>query len=177
MKILYTTILIVLTMFNTTTNKIEIDYGQYVDSQSIVEFVVEKPKDYITIVHEPCSLTSTFKSYMDYRTITNKSSAQYKLQQDAYTQDGYRMVDDRVMIAIANFKVGDKLDIHLSSGEILKTIVGDIKGNTSCAHPDGSIVEFIVDTNDIPKEVKLMGSFNVVHKGTVNKIEEIKGVS
>ena len=125
-----------------------------------------------TINHNVCS-TSTFKSYMDFRAITDTSSKQYTLQTKAYTSNGYRMVDDRVMIAIANFKVGTKLDIELSSGEKIKTIVGDVKANTACQHPDTSMIEFIVDTKTMDSKVKYMGNFNIVHNGSVVKLTEI----
>lgn len=122
---------------------------------------------------EPCSTTSTFKSYMDYRTITNKASRQYKLQQTAYTEGGYRKVDGRKMIAIANFEVGDELDIELSSGEIMETVVGDLKANTSCTHPDSSLIEMIVDTNTMDPYVKKLGNYNKIHNGTIVEIAKI----
>lgn len=125
-----------------------------------------------TINHNVCS-TSTFKSYMDFRAITDTSSKQYALQTKAHTSNGYRIVDDRIMIAIANFKVGTKLDIELASGEKIETIVGDVKANTSCEHPDSSMIEFIVDTRTMDPEVKYMGNFNIVHSGSVIKLTEI----
>lgn len=132
------------------------------------------PLPKIEAVYEPCSVTSYFKSYMDYRAITSPSSAQYKLQKIAYTEDGYRKVEDRMMVAMANFTVGDKLDIHLSSGEVLKVIVGDIKASTTCSHPDGSILEFIVDTKTMNRGVKISGNFNDIHEGTIKLIEKIR---
>lgn len=125
-------------------------------------------------VHKPCSETSYFKSYMDYRAITSPSSNQYKLQKIAYTEDGYRKVEDRLMVAMANFSVGDKLDIHLSSGELIKVIIGDIKASTACSHPDGSILEFIVDTKTMDKGVKISGNFNDIYEGTIKLIEKIR---
>lgn len=125
-------------------------------------------------VFTPCSTSSTFKSYMDYRAITNTSSQQYKLQQTALTKNGYRIFENRIMIAIAGFSVGDKLDLYLESGEVLETVVGDIKANTSCEHPDGSIVEFIVDTTTMPSRVKLLGNYNSIHVGSVLKIHKIQ---
>lgn len=132
------------------------------------------PLPKIEAVYQPCSVTSYFKSYMDYRMITSPSSKQYKLQQNAYTEDGYRKVDGRMMVAMANFSVGDKLDIHLSSGEVLQVIIGDIKASTTCAHPDGSILEFIVDTRTMDKGVRVSGNFNDIYEGTIKLIEKIR---
>ena len=120
-----------------------------------------------------CSTTSTFKSYMDYRAITNTSSPQYNLQTQAYTDNGYRIVDGRILVAMADSYVGEYLDIELSSGEILQVIVGDIKAGTFCEHPDGSMIEFIVDTNTMNQFVKQMGNYDVVHQGTISKIYRI----
>lgn len=118
-----------------------------------------------------CSTTSTFKSYMDYRKITNRSSKQYALQQEAYTgKDGLRYVDDRIMVAMAGRSVGDILDITLEDGTVLEVIIGDIKGNTKCAHSDGSILEFIVDTRVMDPYVKKMGSYNSVYRGVIKNI-------
>lgn len=122
---------------------------------------------------KPCSTTSTFKSYMDYRMITNQSSRQYQLQKNAYTENGYRKLDGRKMIAIANFNVGDELDITLSSGEILETIVGDVKANTSCTHPDSSLIEMIVDTNTMDPLVKKLGNYDKLHTGSIVTIAKL----
>lgn len=77
------------------------------------------------------------------------------------------------MIAVANFNVGDKLNIEFTTGEILEAIVGDIKANTNCTHPDGSMIEFIVDSDTMDKRVKLLGSFHEVYPGGVVGIERL----
>ena len=47
---------------------------------------------------------NSFKAYMSYTAITNTSSPQYKLQQQAYTGNyGIRMVDDRYCIAVGSY--------------------------------------------------------------------------
>lgn len=106
------------------------------------------------------------KSYMDYRAITNKSSDQYQLQQQAVTDaDGIRTVHDRYLVAIGNYygcDVGQYIDVHLADDTVLYCMVGDIKRNidtneNNSIGNDGSAVEFIVDTKSLPSKVRQQG--------------------
>ena len=58
---------------------------------------------------------TSFKTYMDYRTITDKSSAQYMLQMEAYTDDmGLRKYGDHYIVAMGAYysdNVGDTFKI------------------------------------------------------------------
>ena len=104
---------------------------------------------------------------MDYRTITNKESKQYQLQLNSSTGDyGIRTYQDRYMIALAFLPVGTKVNLELSGGQIIHAIVGDIKADTDCLHPDGSMIEFIVDTKRLDTQTKIDGTFNELFKGT-----------
>lgn len=141
------------------------------NEKEIQEDIIEEEIIYTEL--EVCSTTSSFKSYMDYRAITNTNSEQYILQTLSYTDNGYRIYEGRYVVAMANKYVGQKLDIELSSGEILPVVIGDIKAGTSCSHQDGSIIEFIVDTNTMDPFVKQMGNYNVIHEGTVVSIYQI----
>lgn len=112
-----------------------------------------------------------FKTYMDYRAITNKRSVQYNLQQQAYTDDkGIRRIDDDVCVALGTGyakKCGERFEITLDSGNSFTAIVGDIKSD---AHTDpsnryvelweghGDMIEFIVDTRELDRNIKIMGS-------------------
>lgn len=123
---------------------------------------------------------STFKSYESYRAITNQSSPQYQLQQIAYTGDyGIRMVEDRYCVAMGSYwatEIGTKLDVYLESGELIKVILGDNKQDkhTSSNHRIGSgnrdVLEFIVDPDLIPEEVRNCGSFNCIFSGRVSAV-------
>ena len=116
-----------------------------------------------------CNTTSTFKSWMDYRKITRH--IQYDLQQRATTNsDGLRVYEGRIMVAMANYTAGTRLTLHLSSGVVLPVIIGDVKANTNCAHPDGSILEFIVDRDTLHHRSKLMGNVNELYAGTIERI-------
>ena len=136
------------------------------------QVVYEEPEPVISYTDvRACSTTSTFKSYMDYRKITNRSTRQYALQQEAYTgSDGLRYVDDRVMVAMAEQTVGTILDIKLSDGDVIRAIVGDIKANTRCAHPDGSILEFIVDTRIMDTNIKMTGNYDSLYNGPISTL-------
>ena len=98
-----------------------------------------------------------FKAWMSYTALTATNSVQYELQQMAYTNEyGLRCIDGRCLVAIGtyfNAPVGTYFDIVFSDGSILNCIVGDIKAdihtdeNNLASLNNGSIVEFIVDTN------------------------------
>ena len=75
------------------------------------------------------------------------------------------------MVAMAAYPVGTELDLYLSSGEILEVVIGDIKAGTSLQHPDGSVVEFIVDTGSMRSDVRRDGSFHNIHKGIIEKVK------
>lgn len=108
---------------------------------------------------------SPFKSYMDYRTITSTGSPQYRLQQQANSVNGFRMLGGRYMIALGSAfgKVGDHVTIVLESGVSIPCIIGDIKADhhtdsSNKVHlSDDSIIEFIVDTGSLSGKIKSTG--------------------
>lgn len=125
-----------------------------------------------------CAPGSTFKSWMDYRKITSKSSRQWKLQQEAYTDDqGFRRIGDYYMVAMARQygPVGEKYLITFSSGASILAIIGDIKGGTSCQHKDSSMVEFILEADLIAPVIRRSGNVNKVYEGTVISIHVVPG--
>lgn len=110
---------------------------------------------------------------MDFRTITDTSSKQYELQEKSVTNEkGFRTYQGRKLIAIANYEVGTYLDLKLDDDTVIKVIVGDIKANTSCLHGDGSLIEFIVDTNIMNSEWLALGDLSVAYKGNIKLIKE-----
>lgn len=129
---------------------------------------------------------NNFKSYMGYQSITCKASKQYKLQQKAKTgKYGIRTVKGRYLIAMGTYytkNVGDKFDIKLSDGTIIKCMIGDIKSDrhTDAKRQkqkyDGSIIEFITDPAKMPSNVKRAGSYTVCKKfsGSIKEIRKLK---
>lgn len=119
---------------------------------------------------------SQFKAYMPYQKITSKASKQYQLQQSATTdENGLRKYNGRYMVAVGSYfnaPVGTYLDVTLSTGTVLKCVVGDRKqdahtDNLNLQTPNGNIVEFIIDENTLNEEVK--------HRGDVSKLEGFDG--
>lgn len=107
-----------------------------------------------------------FKAYMSYKTITDKTSFQYKLQKEAYTdEEGFRKFDNRYCVAIGtafDVQVGQYFDAQLKDGTIIKCIVGDIKADcdtdkTNTFTSQGCCLEFIVETNTLNSTVKITG--------------------
>ena len=125
-----------------------------------------------------CSPTSTFKSWMDYRKITSQSSRQWKLQQVATTDEyGFRLIDEEYyMVAMAKQygPVGTKYLISFSGGQQMKAIIGDTKGAMECTHPDGSMIEMIVDSERMPSNVKRSGNYNSMIIGTITEIRKVE---
>jgi hypothetical protein len=142
----------------------------------------ELTKDSYVSLGIPTEASGEFKTYMDYKKITDQSSKQWYLQQLSYTsEDGFRMFNDCYLVAVGTYyskEIGKKLIITLESGKKIDVIVGDIKMDK---HTDkknqyvpinGNIVEFIVDTSVMNKKVQLLG--NVSCLGLEGKIKSIE---
>jgi hypothetical protein len=121
-----------------------------------------------------------FKSWMDYRTITDETSAQYTLQQDASTGlHGIRYYAGLPMIAIGTgwgASVGDYVIVQFEDRTPMGCIVGDIKSDvhTDSTHRwclvNGSVIEFIVDSDYISQTTKITGSFTNIYPSPVTNI-------
>ena len=157
---------------------------QNIDNVSSVETNVEystvTPSDYS---NRDVPSNNSIKSYMDYRCITLRSSKQYKLQHSlAYTGDhGLRMVNGRYCIAVGSYyttTIGQYIDVELSNGNVIHGILADCKSDahTDSTHrinPNGSVVEFVVDTRTLDSTAKRMGDISYVN-GWNSKIVNIK---
>lgn len=103
---------------------------------------------------------SSTRTHMSYTAVTSTSSMQYKILRSKrawnskYT--GLRMYDDRYCVAVGTKygRAGDKIDLVMEDGSVVKAIIGDIKSNkdTDETHmfqkDDGSIVELITDGSE-----------------------------
>lgn len=128
---------------------------------NINEFIMPPQTDnYLIIGHKG------IKTFMSYKAITDKTSYQYILQQDAYTDEmGFRKINNRYCVAIGTaFKVniGQQFDAELENGTIIECIVGDIKANndtdiTNTFTSQGCCLEFIVDTKKLDGTIKTLG--------------------
>ena len=117
-----------------------------------------------------------FKSFMDYRTITDKTSKQFDMQNnEAYTDvnTGLRMVNDRYCIAVGSFytkTIGKKIDVVLENGTIIPCIFAEAKSDehtdklTHRQNSNGSVIEFIVDTPLLDNRV--------IHTGNIESVDD-----
>ena len=125
-----------------------------------------------------------FKCYEDFRCITDTNSPQYALQQDAWTDMyGLRRVDGFYCIALGSAygtEIGEKYIITLSTGYEFLAILADQKADrdTVDGHTrdrNGAVIEFIVDSNHLPAEVKSSGSVSSI-PGFAGEVKEIRRV-
>lgn len=149
-----------------------------------------KSKNTITEYSIP-NYDTSFKTYMDYRCITDKTSAQYMLQMEAHTDDmGLRKYEDHYVVAMGTYysdNVGDTFKITLDNDYSFNVIIGDIKAD---CHTDSknmyspvydengnfvsaNVIEFIVDTKKLDRSVKKLGTIEAYDdfKGNIVKIE------
>jgi hypothetical protein len=117
---------------------------------------------------------------MDYRAITDKSSKQYKLiSSGIFNKDNGLLItnDGYVAVALASRfgNIGDKFIVTLDNGASFKAIKTDEKSDShtvnKCHHKnDGSLVEFVVDTN------KLKTNNNLAYvMGDISYVDGFKG--
>ena len=145
------------------------------------EYISDEQLDYIEYI---VPITSGFKSYMPYVTITSKSSPQYKLQQIAYTGTyGIRQYDNRYCVAIGtgfNADVGTYFDLILANGTVIPCIVADIKAdrhtdsNNMVTIANGCLTEFIVDSSTLNRKAKRMGDISYCNKDWNSRVEKIR---
>lgn len=116
-------------------------------------------------------VNTDFKTYMDYSAITDTDSVQYAMQQQAFTDSqGIRRIGSDVCVALGTGyadSCGERFEITLDTGSSFTAVVGDIKAD---CHTDptnryvelweghGDMVEFIVETDKLDKDVRIMGS-------------------
>lgn len=149
-----------------------------------------KSKNNITEYSIP-NYDTSFKTYMDYRCITDKTSAQYMLQMEAHTDDmGLRKYEDHYIVAMGTYysdNVGDTFKITLDNDTFFNVIIGDIKADchtdsqnmySPIYDEDGNfvsanVIEFIVDIKKLDKSVKKLGTIEAYDdfKGNIIKIE------
>ena len=148
------------------------------------KYLKEKRSKYISY-QSPSS--NTFKSYEDAECITDSSKlAQGRLKKKYHLdKSGVWMVGNRYCIAVGSYytkKIGVKIDLVLSHNgrkHTLKCITADSKDdsdtvNNHRVHKDGSVVEFVVNTNSLSQKTRLMGDISYAGKQFKGKIIKIK---
>ena len=134
-----------------------------------------------------CS-TSSVKTYMDYKLITNKSSKQYKYIQANMKVNNKGLLVDKdnyIGVALGSYfgEIGSKYKITLDTGIILYVVKIEEKANQDtidgCYQKyDDSVIEFVIDTNYFYLSENgyiFNGNFNnnKNFKGNIESIEEI----
>lgn len=142
----------------------------------------------------PSDINTEFKAFMDYNCITDTTTKQYELQQQAYTDEyGLRKIDEYYCVALGSYyteTIGDKFKITLDTDVEFNVIVGDLKQD---CHTDvknqytpvydnsgnfygANIIEFIIDENAIHDMVYVFGTISYYDKfeGNITSIEKIE---
>jgi hypothetical protein len=133
----------------------------------------------------PTNTAGSFKTYMDYKTITTTTSKQWSLQQLATTDSkGFRRLNNDYIVAVGTFyseEVGKQLKVTLDSGRSFTAIVGDIKqnrhtdSNNQYIPTNGNIIEFIVDAEVLDPLALKLGNVSCLNfEGNIISIEEVK---
>lgn len=159
--------------------------------------LIEEVKPSVNITYTSLgvpAINSSFKTYMDYRTITNKLSPQYNFIKTWGWSDnngfmranGERdlgVTDDYYMIALGSYygtEIGTKYKITTDTGNVFYGVLCDQKddAHTNSTHQysfNNDVVEFIVDTRMLISTVKRMGSANVYMplNGNIASIEKM----
>lgn len=130
---------------------------------------------------------------MPYTAITDKTSDQWNLQQQAYTDDnGFRRINEAYMVAMGSYYAnacGERLIITLDTGKTFTVVIGDFKDDEqtdplNMYHPviyegkqvAANVLEFIVDTEVMDDTVLSSGTVcGLGFKGEIIKIEKIIG--
>ena len=148
-------------------------------SERVTEKVIEK-------IPEKPSYSSNFgafKSYTDYRCLS-RSSAQWKLQEQAYTdENGLRKIGDAYLVAMGSYygtALGTKYKVTLSNGNSFTVMLCDFKdnrhtdANNQICLSNGSVIEFYVDSDAMPSIVRQMGSVGALSQfsGSIVSIEK-----
>lgn len=170
----------------TRSRQSEAIVSEYVVTNSDIEVLPEISTDpdglYIPM-SVPEDASGAFKTYMDYRTITDTTTKQWGLQLLATTnEEGFRVYDGYYLVAMGTHytnQVGDVFRITLDSGISIDVMVGDIKDNKHTDETNryiehnGNIVEFIVDANAIAKTARVAGDISILGlEGGVSIIEK-----
>lgn len=144
------------------------------------------------------NIQSYFKTWMDYRTISDTSSPQYDFVNNishdwvytdsegflrAYGENDLGIPEDYYVIALGSYygtEITSKYKITTDTGRVFYGMLGDQKSDvhTNSTHQYASnndVVEFLVDSNNLNSMVSQMGSANVYMplNGNISKIEKI----
>ena len=153
------------------------------ESQKIKVVYADSRQSYIDY-ELPKQTKGSFKTFMDYRMITDETSKQYALQRLATTdENGLRRFNNKYIVAMGTYYshfVGKEFVLTLDNSHEINVIVGDIKKdehtdtNNQYAKLSGNVVEFIVDEDKLPSKVLRTGDVSSLGlHGDITRIEEV----
>jgi len=135
--------------------------------------------------------------YMDYTAITNTDSNQYKLERCCKTsKEGIRYYEDEIgniyyLVALAEYygtEIGTTYEVTLDNGSSFYVMLGDCKDSSDTDTKYGrycwnfirredctNVLEFIVDTSQLPHKVTNWGTLTAIDyfNGNITSIEKI----
>lgn len=128
-------------------------------------------------------------SYMDWRTITDQTSDQWKLQNWYSVTDwstGIRTVNGRYSVAVGSsvsVEKGKYINVYLENGIMIPCVISDTKAdfdtwnNNGLIGNDGSVIEFIVDTDVMSAidigNVTVMGDYKYLSNDWNSPVDHI----
>ena len=141
------------------------------------------------------TVNTSFKTYMDYRCVTNTASPQYKFIHKWGFSDENGMMrcggesefginTDYYLAALGSYygtTIGTKYRVTTDKGNVFYIALADCKANkhTNATNQYSTVnkdmIEFLVDTRTLNKTVKKMGNCNFLTelKGSITKIEKM----
>lgn len=157
------------------------------DTSSTISTTDKTIQHYDTIYDLPNGDMSFF-TYMDYRRITDKSSRQWELQQECWTDSkGLRRYNSDYLIALGSYfstNIGDRFLITLDNGFEFTAVLGDCRADyymdasnkyveMTCGKKN--IIEFIVDIYALDENVSLSGNIGSYsnYSGNIVSIQKI----
>lgn len=147
---------------------------------------VEEVKELITVdVARPTNELLRNKTYMDYRKITNRDTAQWKyIWSDAITVDdkGFLVTEDGFIgVALGTYfgPVGTKYIFTLDSGIELKVVKVEVKSDKHTCENNykagsNDVIEFVIDTQAQYMQDNIWGN-GLIFQGNFNNCEDFKG--
>lgn len=143
--------------------------AEYEFNKIFDELRKEKEQPDKTYEEMPVCSNSSMKRYMDYRTITDVNSPQYKITRESiFNNDGVLQTKDGyICVALGQKygKVGDKFLITIG-GKDIKCIMADAKAycdtkdGEGWTDPYGDILEFVVSTEYLNQACSTMGNMD-----------------
>lgn len=154
--------------------------------EKLRELLEEKEKEEEVVVEEKEEVKGCgdFKSYMDFRAITNRESKSYNIVTNGWTdEDGLRRFGECYCVALGSYygEVGDVFLVTMTDGKKFKVVKADEKSDrhTDPEHKytlsNGCMLEFVVETDKLDKKIKSSGNINNLEKvsGTIYSITKI----